>query len=139
MLEQNYAGYKAFITSTKDDSGWAFTITNKPVQRTLYFTKAWDDDDNANNTRPDLVKVYLYADGAAADSAFIQIGAGNHNQVRVPTFREDGGIIQYTIQEEPVAGYVSEISGDMGDGFVITNMLKREKKVIVQSRQDKAV
>lgn len=34
---------------------------------------------------------------------------------------KDGRNIEYTVKEEPVPGYRSEISGGAEDGFVITN------------------
>ena len=133
-IESAYIGYKPTITSTRDDTGWNITITNRPEKRMLYLTKVWDDDDNASGKRPDTVTVRILADGTETKS--VQIGPGGKNQLEVPTFREDGEtIIQYTIREDAVDGYVSAVTGDMGSGFTITNTLERESKDIKVTKE----
>ncbi|WBW49369.1 Cna B-type domain-containing protein [Peptoniphilus equinus] len=39
----------------------------------------------------------------------------------LPRYEKDKGEIKYTVKEESVKGYKSEISGDLNKGFVITN------------------
>ena len=65
--------------------------------------------------------VHLYADGKKIES--VKLSKANHWQY---TFKDldqykDGKEITYTVKEEAISGYDITITGDVKNGFVITN------------------
>ena len=67
------------------------------------------------------VTIHLYADGAEVDSVVLGDTNGwQHSFTSLEQYR-NGQAIQYTITEDPVAGYQTEITGDMTTGFTVKN------------------
>ncbi len=79
-------------------------------------TKTWDDSDDRDGVRPDLITVRLWADDEEVDA--IEVTADDDWQYSFTDLpRYAGGVeIVYTITEDAVEGYEAEI-----DGFDITN------------------
>ena len=78
--------------------------------------KVWDDKENKDGLRPERITVRLLADGQ--EVAVKEITATDNWQASftdLPVYK-DGKKIVYTITEDPVAGYTSNI-----DGFTVTN------------------
>ena len=111
-------------TPVPDDNPPAPVATVRPTV-TITGSKIWDDEGNAHGVRPDSVTVKLLADGTPVDAE--PTWTGTDTDVWTYTFRAlpavtDAGIeINYTVQEEPVRYYESEISGT-----TITNHLVPE-------------
>ena len=106
-------------TSTVDDSNKGnVVITNSrtPEVTEVAVKKIWDDADNKEGLRPEKITVRLLADGQ--EVAVKEITATDNWQASftdLPVYKE-GKKIAYTITEDPVAGYTSNI-----DGFTVTN------------------
>ena len=88
--------------------------------------KNWDDWDNALDTRPESITVTLLANGVATDSTAV---LNEHNEWKY-TFENlkasnpAVGLIEYSVQEAGVPQhYTAAYSGNMADGFMITNSL----------------
>ncbi|MDO5132074.1 MAG: Cna B-type domain-containing protein [Eubacteriales bacterium] len=131
-------GFVTAITETDSSAGPVFIITNKQEKRRIEVTKVWDDDDNAQGTRPELARVYLLQDGERVKNTAISAGTSPNSTVfnDLPVFREDGKtFVQYTVEEDPVQGYAASVRGNMEDGFTITNTLIREKKNITVKKK----
>ena len=119
---------KSRVSGGKSDGGYAFTITNTPEFRDIRVKKIWDDGNNSRRTRPEYITIHLFADGKEVDS--VRLNAPGSDQTAAETvflhkdyYREDGtGLIQYTVTEDTVLGYQSTVSGNMTDGFIITNL-----------------
>ncbi|MGM9941390.1 MAG: Cna B-type domain-containing protein [Bulleidia sp.] len=97
--------------------------------RVISVTKVWDDEDNADELRPDSVTVELIANenktGTTAELS-------ENNQwtayFEVPIYRE-GETITYTVVENDIPeGYTAEVSGEASTGFTITNTHVVEQK-----------
>ena len=93
-------------------------ITNSrtPEVTEVAVKKIWDDADNKEGLRPEKITVRLLADGQ--EVAVKEITATDNWQASftdLPVYKE-GKKIAYTITEDPVAGYTSNI-----DGFTVTN------------------
>ena len=112
-------------TSTVDDSNKGnVVITNSrtPEVTEVAVKKIWDDADNKEGLRPEKITVRLLADGQ--EVAVKEITATDNWQASftdLPVYKE-GKKIAYTITEDPVAGYTSNI-----DGFTVTNRLARHQ------------
>jgi len=79
---------------------------NIPVQKT------WVDDNNAAGARPGSIRVHLYAGGIRVATETLS-AANNWRTIfpDLPIYNEDEEQIVYSIIEEPVPGYISEVNG----------------------------
>ncbi|HHW93680.1 MAG TPA: Cna B-type domain-containing protein, partial [Clostridiaceae bacterium] len=97
-----------------------FVITNSLVLSeaviSVWVDKTWDDANNKDGIRPDAITIRLFADGEEIDSMEITKADGWEGAfLELPKYK-DGVEIVYTIQEDDVEGYTSEV-----DGYVVTN------------------
>ena len=110
VSEEPVAGYETTVEGTN--------ITNNriPDMTEVVVKKVWDDKENKDGLRPSKITVRLLADGQ--EVAVKEITATDNWQASftdLPVYK-DGKKIVYTITEDPVAGYTSNI-----DGFTVTN------------------
>ena len=109
---------KGYTTNIKD-----FTITNthNPETRDITVNKAWDDKENYNNKRPATITIRLKADDVEIDSVKLDESNGwTYTWTKLDKFK-NGKLINYTIAEDEVLEYDTEITGDMDTVFVVTN------------------
>lgn len=106
-------GYeKISITGSPEDG---FVITNKQKTIDINGEKTWVDNNNAGNTRPEFITVILSANG----QPIIQNhkvrpdtnGKWTYSFEGLQEYDDQGNQITYTIKEEPVPGYTSEVNG----------------------------
>jgi LPXTG-motif cell wall-anchored protein len=119
-------GYNSVVSGTAETG---FTITNTITGKvTIPVTKTWVGKEGASAT------IHLYADGKEVDST--NLNAGNHWQYTFSNLEKYryGKEIQYTVKEDGIENYKSEITGDMASGFMVknTNIEKREIPVTKQ-------
>ena len=110
VSEEPVAGYETTVEGTN--------ITNNriPDMTEVVVKKVWDDKENKDGLRPEKITIRLLADGQ--EVAVKEITATDNWQASftdLPVYK-DGKKIVYTITEDPVAGYTSNI-----DGFTVTN------------------
>ena len=93
----------------------------------IFGHKIWEDANNQDGKRPEKVIVHLYADGKQAYdqngneyTAAVTGDDWNFAFENVDKYR-NGKLIKYSIIEETVDGYESNITGSISDGFTITN------------------
>lgn len=122
----NANDYKiSYETVTDKDGNLTIKITNKlknsieiPVE------KRWADGND--NHRGTTVEVQLLADGVVCENGQVTLGKDNnwkHTFKDLPKYKEDGKTeIQYTVKEIEIPGYKAAITGNMKDGYLITNM-----------------
>ena len=106
-------GYNTGITGTAETG---FTITNSIIGKvSVPVTKTWVGKEGVS------AKIHLYADGTEVDA--VTLSKGNNWQYTFQDLNQykDGKEITYTVQEEKVPGYVTTITGDSKNGFIITN------------------
>jgi LPXTG-motif cell wall-anchored protein len=77
-------------------------------------TKTWNDNDNKFNTRPESITVKLMRNGEKY--AEKNVKSDNHGNWtyrfdKLPKYDAEGKVYTYTIQEENVPGYISEVNG----------------------------
>ncbi len=96
--------------------------THSPSKRMIEGTKTWNDNDNNDGIRPDKITVKLFANGNLVDSKTVNSKDNwTYKFEDLPEYR-DGNKIIYTVNEEDVLGYSSEIKG-----FDIVNTHEVEK------------
>lgn len=133
VKETAVKGYESEVTGNAKDG---FTITNTPEtppptprEKTaeIPVEKIWKDDGHEDK-RPTEITVTLYADGARTDKTLVLSAANEWKGVfRNLPEKKDGKIITYTVKEVEVKGYESVLTGNMHDGFTLTNTYKPEK------------
>lgn len=76
-------------------------------------TKTWNDNNDKDGNRPDAITVRLYADGVEVDSHILTAGENwAFTFTEKPRYQEDNKTeIVYTINEDAVAMYATEING----------------------------
>ena len=104
------------------------TIVNQPAKTSIPVTKVWIGKE------ADSVTVNLYADGVKIDSK--QLTAANQWQYTFTNLDKynNGNEIQYTVKEETLANYDSAITGDMANGFKITNTNTEKISIPVEKK-----
>ncbi len=109
------------------------TTTDGQFARRITVNKTWSDDNNANGKRPTSIKYIL----KGGNTPIEQVVTGNvttnegwsYTFENVPKYNNGNELINYTLEEEPVVQdgfkfYKKSISGDMNDGFDVTNTFK---------------
>ncbi len=109
------------------------TTTDGQFARRITVNKTWSDDNNANGKRPTSIKYVL----KGGNTPIEQVVTGNvttnedwsYTFANVPKYNDRNELINYTLEEEAVVEdglkfYKKSISGDMNDGFDVTNTFK---------------
>ena len=109
------------------------TTTDGQFARRIMVNKTWSDDNNVNGKRPTSIKYVL----KGGNTPIEQVVTGNvttnedwsYTFENVPKYNDRNELINYTLEEEPVVQdgfkfYKKSISGDMNDGFDVTNTFK---------------
>ena len=125
VTEDAVDGYTTEITGTVQD-GFTITNTYNPTKTSVSVRKVWDDDNNAANTRPQNVTVHLRANGeATGDPVTLSAQDGwSHTFSDLAKKGSDGKDITYTVTEDAVPDYTTEVTGTAQNGFTITNTYK---------------
>ena len=108
-------GYSTVVTG---DASTGFTVTNShtPATTEVSGSKTWDDADDQDGKRPNSITIRLYANGEQVKVVTVTEEDGwKWNFTNLPKY-ENGSEIRYTITEDVVLGYQSEV-----DGMDVTN------------------
>lgn len=128
ISEVTVDGYK---TEIDGDAQNGFTVTNTITGNVSFpVTKKWIGPIG------DSAIINLKADGNIIET--ITLNADNnwyHNFVDLPKYDStDGHEIIYTITEDEILGYTSNISGDVQNGFTVTNTITGTTSVSVNKK-----
>ena len=103
-------GYTSIVTG---DMGTGFTVTNThETEKTVVSgTKTWNDNDNQDGARPESVTIRLLADGKeVANKTVTEKDNWSYSFTGLPKYA-NGKEISYTVTEDTVTDYMTEISG----------------------------
>lgn len=114
LQETSVPHYKSVITGTQDTG---FTVTNTIVGKvSVGVTKQWI------GKAADSITIDLMNGDQKVDSVELSKENGwQYTFKDLEQYDENGQVISYTIQEVELDGYVSTITGDMNQGYMITN------------------
>ena len=115
VKEEAIANYKSVVSG---DMTSGYTITNTNVEKlSIPVIKKWI------GKAGDSATVKLFADGKLKETAVLNVASNwKHDFSNLQKYdANDGHEITYTIKEEAISGYKTAISGDVRNGFVITN------------------
>lgn len=134
FIEVNSGKYVLSVTKTvkdKESSTYTIdlenTIPKPPEKITVEGSKTWDDAENQDGMRPESININLLKNGTKIDAKTVKESDGWKWKFENLDKYENGKLIEYTISEEKVEGYKTEITGNTKDGFVVTNTKEPEK------------
>lgn len=104
-------------TITADGNNYMITNSYTPKKISLNGSKVWNDGNNQDGIRPSSITVHLFANGVdTGKTATASEATGWHYSFENLDQYQNGQVIQYTVQEDAVPGYTTQI-----DGTLITN------------------
>ena len=106
----------------KGEDGYTFTVTNihVPAMTDVVVKKIWDDADNQDGVRPERIHVVLSgSDGFSYDADLTEQNGYVYVFTDLPVFCRQGEMIVYTLAEDEVKHYESEIAADES-GYLFT-------------------
>lgn len=121
VSENEVKDYTTVITGTVKD-GFVITNTHEvEIIENVSVKKVWNDKNNEDEIRPSSVTIYLLANGEKV--AEVVLNEENNWKASFENLKvyEDGEEIEYTISENEIEYYTTEIIGSLEKGFVITN------------------
>ena len=136
-LPKYEAGKEILYTVTEDAvadytteiTGYDITNSYAPEKTSVTVTKSWADNDDRGGHRPKEIKVQLKADGENSGEE-ITLNAENKWTYTWSELDEkkSGKDIVYTVEEiGKTAGYISTVTGNATEGFIITNTITSVK------------
>ena len=114
---------------TTEISGYDITNSYAPGKTSVTVTKAWVDNNNRDGHRPDEIKVQLKADGENSGEEITLNAENNWTYTWYDLDQKKAGKdIAYTVEETgKAAGYISAVTGNATEGFIITNTITSVK------------
>lgn len=146
MVPTGFSGYSVKYSSLQGtaQTGYSYTATNKhtPEIRSVSVNKVWSDSNNRDGIRPDHVEVLLSVSSPANTGIAVKRAILSEDNSWSYTFNNlpkyyNGTEIQYIADETDVVieqsnnGYTKRISGNMAQGFTITNTHATERIKLV--------
>ena len=119
VAEEKVDGY----TTAVAENGRDVTNTHRPEKTSVSGTKTWDDNRNQDGKRPDHIILHLFANGTELTDKVKVVTAENDWEwsfTDLPKYA-NGTELTYTVTEEAVTGYTTDITGNAATGFTITN------------------
>ncbi|MCM1126739.1 MAG: Cna B-type domain-containing protein, partial [Lachnospiraceae bacterium] len=98
---------------TTEINGYNVINTHNPEKTSVSGSKTWNDNDDQDGRRPSSIKINLYADGALKDSKEVEPDADGNWTFKFENLDKyaDGEVIEYTITEDAVKYYQTQING----------------------------
>ena len=121
-VPQNYESK----TEGSQENGYTITNTNTEKVK-IPVEKTWVGPKQSKAT------VRLFADGVEKEN--VELSEANnwkHEFKNLPKYRADGSLINYTVKEDAVVNYDTDIAGNANDGFKIKNSNNEKVKVPVE-------
>lgn len=116
---QEVGAPSGYTVSVSGDATSGFTVTNSrtPETTSVPVTKTWVGPVGS------AVTIHLLADGTDTGKTVTldEAGSWTGSFYDLAKYRDHGTEISYTVSEDEVEGYTSEITGDAASGFTVTN------------------
>ncbi len=131
VSEAQPANYKTPVTEKVSETEWAYTVTNSREYEEVEVkvTKVWDDADNKDGYRSDDVIVHLKKGNTVFGTASLNKDNNwSYTWTNLQKY-ENGTAIDYTVTEDEVSEYTTDIT-KAADGtftYTITNSHKAEE------------
>lgn len=103
-------GYTTNISKQNEDT-FIITNTHQPLQTTVKGRKTWRDNNNRAGKRPDNITIQLLANGLPVTSKQVSSSDNWSYEFTALPKNQKGKPIVYSIVEESVPGYISQVQG----------------------------
>ena len=138
--EEQLDGYDA---PEVDQENLTVTNSRTPEKISIKASKKWDDAENQDGKRPANVVVKLYKEvgGQKSEVANRTLTEADQWATEFTNLNkyEKGQEVVYSLEEDAVPHYQSQVTGNAADGFVVTNTYKPETiKISGQKKWDDA-
>ena len=122
VSEAQLANYKAPVIERISETEWAYTITNsRDYEETeVKVTKVWDDSNNIEGFRPKNVTINFKKGNEVVES--VELSAANdwsYSWTKLQKY-ENGKAVNYTVTEDPVENYATQITKAADGTFTYT-------------------
>ncbi len=116
-----------YVPSYDSFGGFDVTNTHAPGKTSVNVLKVWNDANDQDGLRPLAIDVELVANGKATGKE-VTLNTGNNWQGGFTDLDEyqAGKKIEYTVKEADLPGYDGKLTGNLEDGFILTNTHKPE-------------
>lgn len=105
-------GYEVIVDHETTPGMILVTNKHEPEDVNLKGKKTWDDDNDRDRKRPERIKVNLLADGEKIQEKFVTAKDDWAYEFKdLPKYKEGGTEIIYTITEDSVPNYTTDIEG----------------------------
>ena len=130
------AGYTAQVEDAKDGTTVA-TLSHKPATLDTGVKLTWQNDQNAQDLRPESVNVQLLSDGLPCAVATLNAGNGWAAEwTGLPKNSGAGKAAVYTVAAPEAANYTFQVSGSAEAGFAVTAVLGTGKLTVNRQVQN---
>lgn len=102
-------GYEATVCGNATN-GFTITNTHTPETITVSGFKTWDDSNNQDGKRPESITIHLWNGNKKVDSKIVSAKTDWRWSFSNLPKKENGTEITYTITEDEVTGYSSEVN-----------------------------
>ena len=117
-----------YTVNVYDDVGGTITVKDKLNKVSVSVTKKWVGKGGT------AAKIHLYAGDTEVDSVTLNTGNNwKHTFAGLEKYK-DGKEIKYTIKEDAIANYKTDISGDAASGFTVKNTNTEKITVPVEKK-----
>ncbi|MCR5595494.1 MAG: Cna B-type domain-containing protein [Lachnospiraceae bacterium] len=129
VTEDSVTDYSTVIAGSMESANPYFTITNSytPGKVSVSGTKTWVDNDNQDGLRPNAIIVRLYAGEEEVDSTPAYAQNGYSWSFKDLDEYISGQKIEYSVKEDAVNGYTTEITSTGTNIWSIVNTHETEK------------
>ena len=131
LSQDQLANYKVPAIAKTSETGWAYSVTNsRDYEETeVKVSKVWDDNENEEGFRTASVTVHLKKGDEVIESVELkEDNSWMYTWIQLQKY-ENGTAINYTVTEDPVANYSTQIT-KATDGtftYTVTNSRSVEK------------
>ena len=111
----------------------AVTVTNTAdLYSAINVEKIWEDQNNASGQRPANIVVTLNGSDGTSYPLTLKGDSWSGKWENIPVKTLDGTEIEYAVTEQPVTNYSTTITGDVTNGFTVTNTIERTSMTITK-------
>lgn len=128
----------SYTTNIQGSAESGFTVTNSHniqfTSRTI--SKVWDDGDDQDGIRPDVVTIRLKQNGTEYRTCELSDANGwMHTFEKLPIADDSGVSYEYTVEEDAVEGYEASYAQDVSLDYTVTNRHSPDTRTVTVEKQ----
>lgn len=128
----------SYTTDIQGSAEGGFTVTNS---HSIQFTsrtvsKVWDDGDDQDGIRPDVVTIRLKQNGIEYRTCELSDANGwMYTFEKLPITDDSGVSYEYTVEEDTVEGYEASYAQDVSLDYTVTNRHSPDTRTVTVEKQ----